>query len=163
MAVRGVVWTLVGDTDAPPVAIEAVVWELYGETQPVEAGVEISFLATSPAASLTATIEVAPATADISFAATSPAAFLSATILVSAAEVADPPLTPVKVLSVPAAGAVSVNNTNVPDPNADGWEIEWHDGDGQWEPLAAIPGWPFTHTPGGGTFYYRARGRRWED
>jgi hypothetical protein len=168
------------------VAIHAVVWELYGQTQTVDAGVDVSFAGTLPPLSLSATItteapvehdisfagtlpplslaatiETAPATTDISFAGTLPPLSLAATVLVTAGEVADPPLTPVVALTSPAAGAVQVNNTNTPDPNADDWAIEWHDGDGQWEPLASTAAWPYTHTPGGGEFTYRVRGRRW--
>jgi hypothetical protein len=64
-------------------------------------------------------------------------------------------LTPVLALSEPVAGTVQIDNTNLPDPEATGWQIERNAAI-----VDEVAGWPTTDQPGGGTHTYRARGFR---
>ncbi len=71
------------------------------------------------------------------------------------------PLQPALVLSKPVETTIRLDNTNLPDPNADDWVIERSVDAGAWTKHATVTAWPYDDEGlANGTYSYRAYGRK---
>jgi hypothetical protein len=110
---------------------------------------------------LTVAVASAP-THESTFTADAPATTLTADTAAGAPPSGDI-LKPELALSEPVPATVRANNLNLPDTNAEEWEIERHSGDENWTPVAVTAAWPYDDEGRpNGAWTYRARGRRTE-